>query len=144
MLPATRPLRLLVLRAAAGKGRPESTYPSAAQEATMAGRQAGSGSPVGTALRPGSPAAHPHAGPGGPRGAGTGAGRQARCGAPVGAALRPGSPDAIRNVVLVGPSGSGKTTLVEALLAATGVINRAGRGEDGAAAGDGAEAGARQ
>ena len=31
----------------------------------------------------------------------------------------PSNPAEIRNVVLVGPSASGKTTLVEALLAAT-------------------------
>jgi elongation factor G len=40
-------------------------------------------------------------------------------------------PAAIRNVVLVGHSGSGKTTLAEALLAASGTINRRGRVEDG-------------
>ncbi|WP_286902094.1 elongation factor G-like protein EF-G2 [Thermocrispum sp.] len=36
------------------------------------------------------------------------------------------SPTAVRNVAVVGPSGSGKTTLVEALLAHTGTISRAG------------------
>jgi elongation factor G len=40
-------------------------------------------------------------------------------------------PARLRNVVLVGPSGSGKTTLVEALLARTGAIPRAGTVTDG-------------
>jgi elongation factor G len=40
-------------------------------------------------------------------------------------------PAKVRNVVLVGPSGSGKTTLTEALLAASGVLTRAGSVTEG-------------
>lgn len=41
------------------------------------------------------------------------------------------SPDRIRTVVLVGHAAAGKTTLVEALLAGTGAVARAGRVADG-------------
>ncbi|GFG53652.1 elongation factor G-like protein EF-G2 [Mycolicibacterium agri] len=58
----------------------------------------------------------------------------------AGAAPTADSPAAIRNVVLIGPSGGGKTTLVEALLTATGVLSRPGSVVEGTTVCDSDEA----
>ena len=62
----------------------------------------------------------------------------------AGGAPEADQPGSVRNVVLVGHSGAGKTSLVEALLAAAGTVTRAGRVEDGTTVTDFDEAEHRQ
>jgi elongation factor G len=62
----------------------------------------------------------------------------------TGAAPTADSPAAIRNVALVGPSCAGKTTLVDALLVASGVLTRSGTVVDGTTVCDWDEAEIRQ
>ena len=64
------------------------------------------------------------------------AGAAKKAGRQVGPAPEPRAAELVRNVAVVGHAGAGKTTLVEALLARTGTIPRAGSVADGSTVSD--------